>query len=63
MPWDKSTNLGDLEQASKEYKGALKRGYPHAFNNLGRIYISKKDLITAESLLGMGLQRVPKEDF
>src|SRR4028118_1422087 len=56
-------SLGDLEQASKEYKGALKRGYPHAFNNLGRVYISQKDLITAESLLRMGLQRVPKEDF
>ncbi|WP_445172255.1 tetratricopeptide repeat protein [Microcoleus sp.] len=56
-------SLGDLEQASKEYKAALKRGYPHAFNNLGRVYISQKDLITAESLLRMGLQRVPKEDF
>ena len=56
-------SLGDLKEASKEYKGALKRGYSQVFNNLGRVYISQKDLITAESLLRMGLQRVPKEDF
>ena len=54
---------GDIDQASKEYKGALERGNSRAFNNLGRAYISKNDRITAESLLRMGLQRVTKEDF
>lgn len=56
-------SLGDIDQASKEYKGALERGNARAFNNLGRAYISKNDRITAETLLRMGLQRVTKEDF
>jgi tetratricopeptide (TPR) repeat protein len=56
-------SLGDIDLASKEYKGALEQGNSRAFNNLGRAYISKNDRITAESLLRMGLQRVTKEDF
>jgi len=59
-------SLGDLDQASKEYKRVLDLGEARAFNNLGRVYISKNDMITAESLLLMGLQRVtkePKKDF
>jgi Flp pilus assembly protein TadD len=59
-------SLGDLDQASKEYKRVLELGEARAFNNLGRVYISKNDMITAESLLLMGLQRVtkePKKDF
>ena len=56
-------SLGDREQASKEYKGALEQGNARAFNNLGRVYISKNEMITAEALLRMGLQRVTKEDF
>ena len=56
-------SLGDIKEASTHYKVALKRGYPRAFNNLGRVYISsEKDLITAEALLRMGLQRVSKEE-
>ena len=54
-------SLGDLDQASKEYKRVLELGEARAFNNLGRVYISKNDMITAESLLLMGLQRVTKE--
>jgi tetratricopeptide (TPR) repeat protein len=42
-------SLGDREQASQEYKGALEQGNARAFNNLGRVYISKNDMITAES--------------
>jgi Tfp pilus assembly protein PilF len=56
-------SLGELDQASTEYKRALEQGNLRAFNNLGRVAISKKDTITAESLLRMGLQRVHKEDF
>jgi tetratricopeptide (TPR) repeat protein len=44
----------------------LDLGEARAFNNLGRVYISKNDMITAESLLLMGLQRAtkePKKDF
>ena len=53
-------SLGDIDQASKEYKRVLDLGEARAFNNLGRVYISKNDMITAESLLLMGLQRVTK---
>jgi tetratricopeptide (TPR) repeat protein len=53
-------SLGDLDQASKEYKRVLDLGEARAFNNLGRVYISKNDMVTAESLLLMGLQRVTK---
>jgi tetratricopeptide (TPR) repeat protein len=59
-------SLGDIDRASSEYKGALERGNARAFNNLGRVYISKNDMLTAETLLRMGLQRVtkePKKDF
>jgi Tfp pilus assembly protein PilF len=55
-------SLGDLKEASTHYKVALKRGDHRAFNNLGRVYISQKDSITAEALLRMGLQRVSKEE-
>lgn len=55
-------SLGDIDEAHKEYKGALSQAKPRAFNNLGRVYISKKDMITAESLLRMGLQRATKEE-
>jgi tetratricopeptide (TPR) repeat protein len=54
-------SLGDLKEASTHYKVAVKRGTHRAFNNLGRVYISQKDSITAEALLRMGLQRVSKE--
>jgi tetratricopeptide (TPR) repeat protein len=57
-------SLGDIEQASKEYKGVLQLGNARAFNNLGRVYISQnKSAPAAESLLRMGLQRVRKDDF
>src|SRR6476620_7338478 len=55
-------SLGDLKEASTHYKVALKRGDHRAFNNLGRVYISQNDPITAEALLRMGLQLVSKED-
>lgn len=55
-------SLGDLKQASREYQVALEQGNVRAFNNLGRVYIVEKDLIAAESLLRIGLQRVTKED-
>ena len=56
-------SLGDIKEASTHYKVALKLGDPHAFNNLGRLYISsQKDWVTAEALLRMGLQRVSKEE-
>jgi len=56
-------SLGDLEEASKEYKEVLRRGDARAFNNLGRVYISQnKSAPAAESLLRMGLQRVGKDN-
>ncbi|MEG4066585.1 tetratricopeptide repeat protein [Microcoleus sp. Pol11C2] len=54
-------SLGDLDQASNEYKKVLQQGDARAFNNLGRVYISQNKLIPGESLLRMGLQRAPKE--
>jgi tetratricopeptide (TPR) repeat protein len=59
-------SLGDIDKASSEYKIALERGNARGFNNLGRASISKNEMITAETLLRMGLQRVtkePKKDF
>jgi tetratricopeptide (TPR) repeat protein len=56
-------SLGDIKEASTHYKVALKLGDPHAFNNLGRVYISsQKDWVTAEALLRMGLERVSKQE-
>lgn len=55
-------SLGDIKEASTQYKVALKRGDRRAFNNLGRVYISQNEPITAEVLLRMGLQRVSKEE-
>jgi tetratricopeptide (TPR) repeat protein len=54
-------SLGELEQAKKQYQRVVERGDARAFNNLGRVYISKKKLSDAESLLRIGLQEFPKE--
>lgn len=50
-------SLGDIEGAKKEYQKALEKGNVRAFNNLGRVYLNKKDWVTAESLLRMGLRQ------
>lgn len=55
-------SLGDIDLARKEYEKVLNLGEARTFNNLGRVYISKNDRVTAEALLRMGVQRVRKED-
>ncbi|MBD1829884.1 tetratricopeptide repeat protein [Microcoleus vaginatus GB1-A2] len=53
-------SLGDLDPAQKLYQRVVERGDARAFNNLGRVYISKKKLIDAESLLRIGLEEFTK---
>lgn len=53
-------SLGDLDPAQKLYQRVVERGDARAFNNLGRVYISKKKLSDAESLLRIGLQEFTK---
>jgi tetratricopeptide (TPR) repeat protein len=55
-----SESLGDLDQAQKLYQRVVERGDARAFNNLGRVYIRKKKLSDAESLLRIGLQEFTK---
>jgi tetratricopeptide (TPR) repeat protein len=53
-------SLGDLDPAQKLYQRVVERGDARAFNNLDRVYISKKKLSDAESLLRIGLQEFTK---
>ncbi|MEG5039307.1 MULTISPECIES: tetratricopeptide repeat protein [unclassified Microcoleus] len=53
-------SLGDIDPAQKLYQRVVERGDARAFNNLGRVYISKKKLIDAESLLRIGLEEFTK---
>lgn len=56
-------SLGSIDLARQQYEKVLNLGEARAFNNLGRVYISKNDMVTAETLLRMGLQRLRKKDF
>jgi tetratricopeptide (TPR) repeat protein len=56
-----------LDEAAKVYKKALEKGSSQnwsieAMNNLGRVYIGKKDLDLAETYLRMGLHEQEKVD-
>ncbi|MEG4396816.1 tetratricopeptide repeat protein [Microcoleus sp. BROC3] len=53
-------SLGDLDPAQKLYQRVVERGDARAFNNLGRLYISKKKMSDAESLLRIGLEEFTK---
>ncbi|MEC4984578.1 MAG: tetratricopeptide repeat protein [Oscillatoria sp. PMC 1068.18] len=57
-------SVGKLDHAIAQYEEAISVGDPEGFNNLGRLYIhrfdpekKRKDLIKAETLLRLGLQR------
>ncbi len=56
-------SIGDLGNASVQYKIAMQKGSVQAFNNLGRVNIQQGDLVTANTLLLMGLQRVKDQDI
>ncbi|MBK4730061.1 tetratricopeptide repeat protein [Oxynema sp. CENA135] len=55
-------SLGDLDKALAQYKQAVERGMAIGFNHMGRVYIEKKEPITAETYLRMGLERVGDDD-